>query len=181
MNSNRNNLTRKGKLSSSIVSFALFGGAFLLAAMALQSSPTGVGGDPIGAAALIVTTTGDIAAPDGKISLREALATANSQAGTDTITFNIPVSESGCTAPNACTITLGADLPAIDDDVTIDGSANAADITVSGNDLHRPFAINSGKIVMLKALTITKGYTDDRGGGIYNSGALTVTDKHVFQ
>lgn len=180
MNSNRSNLTRKGKLSSSIVSFALIGSAFLLAAVAMQSSPTGVGGDPPGAAALIVTTTNDIAAPDGKISLREAVTTANSQAGMDTITFNIPASEGACTAPNACTITLATALPAITDDVTIDGAPNNGHITINGNHTIRSgFAVNSQITLNVQNLTLANGNANDGGAIQINGGSVTAANVTV--
>lgn len=74
-------------------------------------------------AAFVVTKTADTndAVCDADCSLREAINAANSNAGADTITFNIP-NMTGCSAANICTITLGSTLPAIGDDVTIDGA-----------------------------------------------------------
>ncbi len=48
-------------------------------------------GDPSGAAGFVVTTTDDVVANDGLISLREAIANANANAGVDTITFDATV------------------------------------------------------------------------------------------
>ena len=46
---------------------------------------------PSGAAGFVVTTTDDVVANDGLISLREAIANANANAGVDTITFDATV------------------------------------------------------------------------------------------
>jgi CSLREA domain-containing protein len=138
--------------------------------MALQSSPAPFSGDPTGAAALVVTTTDDIAAPDGKISLREAVTTANNQSGVDTITFDIPASESGCTAANTCTITLNTNLPPISDSVTIDGAPNNGHITIDGNHTVRSgFDVETGWILNVQNLTLANGVADD-GGAIVISG-----------
>ena len=53
----------------------------------------------------------------GTCSLRDAITFANSNAGADTINFNIT---SGCVS-NVCTIALGSSLPNITGPVTIDG------------------------------------------------------------
>jgi hypothetical protein len=97
-------------------------------------------------------------------SLRQAILDANAHAGADTITFSV----SG-------TITLGSSLPAIDGDLTINGSSR--NITISGNHLYQVMVINSYKVVSLYALTIANGLEDsDSGGGVHNSGTLTVTN-----
>ena len=58
---------------------------------------------------------------------------------------------------------------------TIDGSGQT--ITISGNHAVRVFTVNSGVTLNLNALTIADGsITGGDGGGIYNSGSLTVTD-----
>jgi CSLREA domain-containing protein len=109
-------------------------------------------------------------------TLREAINAANALSGADTITFQIPMM-TGCTAANVCTITLGAlgTLPAIDDDVTIAGSANSAAITVSGNNSVRVLTVNSDNILNLESMTIANGRcTDCLGGGIHNSGTLNI-------
>jgi CSLREA domain-containing protein len=135
-------------------------------------------------ASLVVNTTSDADnGSDGVCSLREAITAANNNAdyneciasgtyGADTITFSV----SG-------TITLTASLPAIDDDMTIDGSANSASIIINGDDTYRVMQVNSGKTVTLHALTIENGKGGNCGlvlgcgGGIWNNGGtLSVSD-----
>jgi CSLREA domain-containing protein len=130
-------------------------------------------------ASLVVNTTSDADNnADGVCSLREAITAANNNAdyhecsssnyGADTITFSV----SG-------TITLGGFLPAIDDDVTIDGSANSVKITVSGANIFRVLYINANKTLNLNALTITNGSASGNGGGIENLGTLNITNSTI--
>ena len=112
-------------------------------------------------------------------TLREAINAANSNSGTDTLTFNIPDTGAECSSNNVCTITLSAldTLPAINDDVTIDGSANSGKITVDGAGAYRILTINSGKVVTINALTLANGNCSScDGGGINNSGTLNLTN-----
>jgi len=67
--------------------------------------------------ALVVSTTAD----DGPGSLRGALLAANGLPGTQTVTFNIPSSDGGC-SDGTCTIQPESFLPAINGPVVIDGS-----------------------------------------------------------
>lgn len=100
--------------------------------------------------------------PSGAGSLRQAIINANNHVGADTITFTV----SG-------TITLTAALPAISDNVTIDGTGQ--NVTVNGDHLYRVFSINSGKTVTLNTLTISNGYGGMGGGGaVLNYGTLIV-------
>lgn len=125
------------------------------------------------AAALTVdnTTDGnDGSCSDGDCSLREAIAAA---AGGDTITFAAGLS--GGTIVLGSTLTLARD-------VTIDGSALASAITVSGpgascTTCFRVFYVNTGVTATLNRLTIADGKANgDYGGGVYNQGTLTVTN-----
>ena len=93
-------------------------------------------------------------------TLRDAITAANVSGGT--ITFDIDG-----------TIVLTGSLPTISNTVTIDGSGHA--ITVSGNNLYQVLIVNYGQSLILQAITIAKGSASN-GGGIYNSGALTVTN-----
>jgi CSLREA domain-containing protein len=116
----------------------------------------------------------------GDCTLREAITAANNQAGANTITFDIPDDAGAlCSADNVCTITLGAlgTLPAIDDEVTIDGAPNNGDITVSGDNAVTVMTVNNGKTLSVNALTIVNGDTIGNGGGIFNgTGTLNVTN-----
>ncbi|GIV94148.1 MAG: CSLREA domain-containing protein [Chloroflexus sp.] len=139
-----------------------------------------VGGLPVRsmyAAGFVVNSLGDTAMPtagDGFCTLREAIASANNagngdcgpnSAADDTITFSV----SG-------TITLAAVLPFIAGGagaLTIDGGGN---IAISGGGSDQVLLINSDANLTLQRLTITNGYSLGFGGGIQNSGTLTVTN-----
>ncbi len=104
-------------------------------------------------------------------SLRAAIASA---AAGDTIVFD--ASLSGGTIRLASTLTLLKD-------VTINGSALASPITISGdtdNDTVgdvQVLIVNTGVAATLNSLIITKGYiSGSEGGGIANNGSLTVTN-----
>ncbi|MCL5005272.1 MAG: hypothetical protein M1404_01960, partial [Acidobacteria bacterium] len=80
-----------------------------------------------------VTTTEDNATTPPAGSLREAIITANTGGGTNTINFSPGLSG---------TITLASELPAIQDNgLTIDGSG--ATITISGGNTYRCFFIGT--------------------------------------
>ena len=109
-------------------------------------------------------------------TLREAVTAANTISGADTITFAAGLS--------GRTIFLGSTL-VLFQDVTIDGSALASQIRISGDSDNdgtgdvRVFRVNGGVTATLDGLTITKGFSlGDGGGGIYNDpgGTLTITN-----
>jgi hypothetical protein len=103
-------------------------------------------------------------------SLRDALTLANSQ-GSGDISFAASITGT------PSTITLASALPAITSNVTITGpGANL--LTVSGGGVYEVFNINSGVTANLSGLTITSGH-DFSGGGIHNSGILTVSNSIV--
>jgi hypothetical protein len=127
---------------------------------------------PDQAASIVVTTP----ANSGRGSLREAIAIANNG---DAITFAI-----GGTITNL----TGELLISKNLNVLGPGLTNLA---VSGNNASRVFNIASGAIVNLSGLTIcnghardgaagtnstTPGWPGDDGGGIYNSGTLSLTN-----
>src|SRR5579859_436573 len=108
----------------------------------------------------------------GACTLRDALNAANTHAPfADMIHF----------APGLSgTIALTASLPAIIDDVTVDGSGHA--LTIDGASAYGVFSVTVGTHVSLKTLTIANGLGfvcgsfETCGGGIHNSGTLTVTN-----
>jgi hypothetical protein len=114
-----------------------------------------------------VTNTKD----SGAGSLRAAIKGANYSAGADEILFADGVSG---------TITLASPLPNITDPagLSIDGGG---DVTVSGNNAVRVFAVGEGAALSLRNLTVSDGQAEqgggqaDQGGGIFNGGGtLTV-------
>ena len=116
----------------------------------------------------LVTTIAD----SGAGSLRQAIA--NACDGT-TITFDT----AGVFSTPQTILLTSAEI-IIDKNITIDGTG--AQVTVSGNNAHRSFTINSGKTVNIKGLTFTGGNeTADAGGAIKNlGGTLTMTSCNVY-
>lgn len=127
---------------------------------------------PIVLAQSTVTVTN--ANDTGAGSLRQAITDAT--AGS-TIVFDNSLS--------GATIRLASELT-LSKNVTIDGSALATQITISGDTNNdstgdvRAFTVNSGVVAVLKNLTVTKGnalsYGTPYGGAIYNSGDLTIVN-----
>ena len=111
-------------------------------------------------------------ANDGLLSLREALVQAATDSDLTTIDF----------APGISDIVLGGTELTIDSKVTIDGPGVEL-LTIDGDNASRVFNVSSGVSAELNDLTITGGSSTSNGGGIYNSGDLTldrvvVVDNH---
>ncbi len=104
-----------------------------------------------------MTTTG---------TLRDAIHQVSINACDKAITFDPTV------FATAKTITLTQTL-ALSHDVTIQGSG-AKLLTVSGSDLYPVFSVNNSTAVSLSGLTIARGYSASDGGGVVNSGVLSV-------
>lgn len=139
---------------------------------------------------MIVNTLGDAgdlsldgvcdsdAAAGNQCTLRAAIQEANSAATDDSITFD--------PALNGGTITLDTALDAISGNLTITGPG-ATLLTVRRNPAaatnFRIFTINSGTTVTISGLTISGGNMGPGaatlGGGISNSGTLTLTNNVV--
>ena len=128
---------------------------------------------------ITVNNTTDPASTSGNgfCTLREAIDNANAKsdttagdcaagAGTDTINFSV----SG-------TITLGSGLPAIVNTLTIDGTGQT--VTIDGAKLYGVLVVNSGATLNLNDLTIADASStaaSSEGGGVTNTGTLTVTN-----
>jgi len=112
----------------------------------------------------VVTNTAD----SGAGSLRQAILDANARVDPDIITFASDVTG---------TITLESALPTIDKHLTIIGPGAGA-LAISGNNLYRVFEIAAGTTVTIDGLTISNGRASD-GGGIRNSGTLTITSSTI--
>jgi hypothetical protein len=121
---------------------------------------------PIAATTFTVANRHD----SGPGSLRQAIADANVNPGSDTITFAV-----------RGTISLTSGQLVITDDLTIVGPGG---LTVSGNYASRVFDIE-GSTVTISGLTISDGLADATaphgsiGGGIYNAGGKTLTLSRV--
>ena len=115
---------------------------------------------------LEVTTLADSDTP-GFTTLRQALANAATLGGSQIIAF----------APNlAGTITLSSGL-VISSNVSIEGPGAAA-VSVTGGGPSSDFSVftvNSGVTASISGLDIAGGNTSGNGGGILNSGILTLS------
>ncbi|MGF1473712.1 MAG: choice-of-anchor Q domain-containing protein [Rubrobacteraceae bacterium] len=118
------------------------------------------------AAELTVTNTDN----SGPGSLRAAIGEANSNAQSDTITFEVTGQ-----------ITINSRLTLRNDtagpDLTIEGPG-AGQLSVSGNDSSQVFEIDSGVNATIESLTIKDGVFTS-GGGIFNFGTLTLNNATV--
>ncbi|HEX9000675.1 MAG TPA: choice-of-anchor Q domain-containing protein, partial [Blastocatellia bacterium] len=102
----------------------------------------------------------------GAGSLRQAMLDANAAPGGDIITFIV-----------TGTINLASALPAIEQDLTITGpGANQLTVRRDTGGNYRIFQINVATTVSISGLTLTNGNVTGDGGGIHNSGNLTVTE-----
>jgi hypothetical protein len=107
----------------------------------------------------------------GDLSLREAIFLANGNPGHDTIEFAPPLLGSfGATI----VLSLG-ELPITNDLTVIGPGANR--LAISGNG-SRAVNVAAGTSATLSGLTVRDGRAE-KGGGISNSGALTITDSDV--
>ncbi len=66
----------------------------------------------------------------------------------------------------------------INNDVILDGEG---ELTVDGNQSHCVFQVETGVEVELRGATVTRGFSGGPGGGIFNSGTLTLTNSTVSE
>ena len=104
------------------------------------------------------------------LSLREALLLAAdvNHPGTDTIVI----------APWVGTIELDGTALSITSDVIISGPG-ADKLTIDANALSRVFSVDGGVTAEISGLTITGGFVYGTGGGVLNSGNLTLENVSV--
>ena len=94
--------------------------------------------------------------------LKSAINDANSNSEADTITISAD-------------ITLTGALPDITSTITIEGGGHSID----GDGNYRVLSIGSDGDLTLQNITLTKGYADPSGGGVYNEGTLTITGSEI--
>jgi predicted outer membrane repeat protein len=121
-----------------------------------------------------VTRLTDLGAGNGyQGDLRYCITKANAEPGEDLIIFQ----------PTAYgTIRLSSSLPTLTDDLIIAGpGAEVVDVRRDSQDSFRIFRINIGVTAQMYGLTISNGYAlggggglDSSGGGVFNSGSLTL-------
>ena len=120
---------------------------------------------------LTVTTVADAVANDGELSLREAVAQANSMPGADTIQF--------ASGLEGKTLVLTRGELVLRRDVTIDGDQNddGVAVTLSGGDTQRILSTSGGGTdVTLNDLTLTHGYANGNGGAVLAEGRKLLLD-----
>jgi CSLREA domain-containing protein len=141
-----------------------------------QDTLTGSENENSPEANILVTTIGDNTAVDGFCSLREAIQAANTNSAvdacpagdsilSDTITFSV----SGMISLGGAPLDVTGGGPLV-----IDGGG----ITLSGGNSVRAFYVGYSANLTLKNLAIMDGYAWE-GGGIHNSGVLTVQDSTI--
>ena len=123
-------------------------------------------------ARLVANTTIDGASsPLGDLSLRQAVNLANVLGSAQKITFDPTV----FATPQTITLTQGQlELGNTSGVQTITGPA--AGVTISGGGLSRVFQVDSGVNATLRGLTISGGSTTGNGGGVDDSGSVTLID-----
>ena len=151
-------------------------GSYTVVASATGSSPASVSfaltnTGPV-FAGLVVNTTSDSFAPGaGLLSLREAIAFANTApSGNSNITFDKKVFKT----PQTITLTgTQLELSNTTGAETITGPQKG--VTVSGGGLSRVFQVDKGVAASISGLTMTGG-NSGIGGGLYNQGTTTLTN-----
>jgi CSLREA domain-containing protein len=133
------------------------------------------------AASFVVNSSadpGDGVCDASNCTLREAIAAANANGESDTITFDLDADDREILL-GGTRLEIAND--AADPDLTIDG-AGAPDVTVDGGGNSQVFSVHVGANATLRGLVITGGITidpdgtnsDGDGGGILNRGTLTI-------
>jgi CSLREA domain-containing protein len=146
---------------------------------------------------LLVTKTADTndGTCDADCSLREAVTVANTTAGAQVITFQIPSNDPGCSG-GVCTIELqsasaqdGNSGLTLIGDVVINGTgATHLKLKPASGQRFRILKVSSGTNAVISGLTFTGGLPPNaprcnvgnshgiEGGGILNAGTLTLSD-----
>ncbi len=188
--SSRNRFAR-----SEWLKLALAAWLFAVSLTALSNTSSGVSSARSGAApsaplaSIVVNTTGDgdnidasagcdadAATPGEQCTLRAAIQRANTAAGDDTITFNIPATEPNCDAgTGACTINLTKALPDLNTNVAINGpGVDKLTVRRGSGDSYRVFTGRfPAQSLTFSGLTISAGFTTGFGGGIGVFGSST--------
>ena len=112
----------------------------------------------------------------GEGSLRQAIENANSLGGNPTI--DLSGISGTITLQSTLTVSAGmtlqgpgADSLTVSGDTNNSGSANSGDVAV--------LRVDSGITSSISGITIAKGFSTDKGGGIDNAGTLTINNSAV--
>ena len=145
----------------------------IVAGLIMELSLTSAKSLNVQASEFTVTKTDDTSDGncDSDCSLREAVIAANTTPGEDTIIIPSGVYSLTMAGTNENN-SLTGDLD-IKDNLYING-AGATLTIISGGELDRVFQIITGTTVLISGTTISNGREVNTGGGIYNSGTLTL-------
>jgi hypothetical protein len=132
-----------------------------------------------------VNTLSDAATPVvGQLTLRQAVADANANPGSDTIAFDPTVFAAG--SLHTITLTQGQLEFGDSTGVTTIAGPGETVLAISGGGTSRVIQIDQNVNVSISGVTITKGYeavaNSDAvtyGGGIYNQGTLTIGQSNI--
>ncbi|MBR8841123.1 MAG: hypothetical protein DSM106950_46065, partial [Stigonema ocellatum SAG 48.90 = DSM 106950] len=142
----------------------------LLGERTLQVNPTGI---------IVVNSIDDtVNSSPGVTTLRDAINKANADEGEDLIVFDRSLFSTAQTITlNSGELNITHSLDIIAPRDTLTGSDL---VTVSGNKASRVFEIGTGAAVNIDGLIVADGQvTGDNGGGILNSGILTLDNSIV--
>ncbi|TDT15293.1 CSLREA domain-containing protein [Ilumatobacter fluminis] len=152
--------------------WAATAGAALLATTVFVAVP-----DTVAQAAgttIVVDTTADDVVVDGSCSLREAILAANTNSPAGDCPGGSDTDEDTIVLGSATYIGLTSDLPALTGATHISGEY----ATIDGQDAARGLSIASTAVVSIENLYIANGAGTD-GGGIHNSGTLTIVNTDI--
>jgi hypothetical protein len=118
-----------------------------------------------------VNSTGDSGNGSGQAGdLRYCINVANVAGGDQTIVF-----DSSFNVPWTIVLTQGQlELSDTTGTETITGPSGG--LTISGNNASRVFHVDPNATASLSSLTISGGFTDSNGGGLFNAGTTTLTN-----
>ena len=131
-----------------------------------------------------VNSLGDEVNPDdGSVTLRKAIAEANTLPGSDTIRFNQQALEAEALASNPAwtlddglIITLEGTQLEITDDLEIQGLGQDV-LIIDADESSRVMSVSGVDTELtLSGMTLKRGFVTGHGGGIYNLGTLTLTN-----
>jgi CSLREA domain-containing protein len=167
---------------------------FTVMALLVALIGSGVQVTPVYAASIVVNSNADTQANDGVCTLREAIIAANIDARSGTLSGECAAGSSGADAISFAgnyVITMGSQLPFVTTAMTITGKGAANTIiqaaATPNTATWRVLQVTSTGNLTLDGVTVRNGRcnnsctelgtTDqDPGGGIYNSGILTVVN-----
>jgi hypothetical protein len=118
------------------------------------------------------------------VTLQDAVNAVDNTPGSATITFDATVFPAGQLSTITPNGTL--ELSNTSDQITIQGPGSGQ-VAVSGNDQHTVFLIDSGVTAEIDGVKITGGHAtvvtsgDPSGGGLFNNGALSLSNDLISQ